>query len=423
MWVMWYMVSFGLLSFAWVEQQRDTSVLIRQDLVPGALVLATVGLLVWTGGYLLGPPRLVARALERAVGWAVPPGPWALRTPAFPVVVYLVGMGGRILLLLTGHFDYLGDAAAAINDPSPVTPIYAALDTCTMFGVVLALLDATSERSPLRARVAVVVMVITELGFGLLGGMKGDFLRLLVALGIVLAARHAHVRRRLVVAATLVLLLVVSINASYREAVQGRGGTRLEAGAAAGQLGPIVTRALTPHGLTEAIRTSPELLEARLRQIDNLAIIVQRTPEIIPHRGGADLAVAPVLGVVPRALWPSKPVLSVGLDFSRDYYDVEGLYTSSATTIPGDLYRHLGVAGLLGLAVLGVACRLCDDVLDPRRDLRLVLLYASAFLLLINLETDVVSLLASAPRTLLIALLVTRIAFRRDSSTSRPAVA
>lgn len=63
---------------------------------------------------------------------------------------------------------------------------------------------------------------------------------------------------------------------------------------------------------------------------------------------------APFLAPIPRALWPSKPLISPGLDFAREVYgsDSQGGIPPDG---PTELYWNFGLAGMLVLAPLAGA--------------------------------------------------------------------
>jgi hypothetical protein len=155
-------------------------------------------------------------------------------------------------------------------------------------------------------------------------------------------------------------------------------------------------------------------LMRRIREIDSPAVIIQRTPSEVPFSSPADLVAAPVAGMVPRALWPGKPILDAGYQFSQEYYGLPPtVYTSSAVTPVGDLYRHGGwVPVIAGMFLLGCGLRLLDDVLDVRANPHGVFLVLLLFPSLVKGETDWVSLLAGIPATVAVWLLAVALTFR-----------
>lgn len=193
------------------------------------------------------------------------------------------------------------------------------------------------------------------------------------------------------------ILVVMPFVTTYRVDVRGQG---LDFGAAI-QTAPTVARTSTGFGQAGS---SSEQLRLRLREIDNFAVVVQKTPRSIAYRPLDDFVQAPVMGVIPRAVWPDKPVFAVGYEFARQYYGQDrGTYSSAATTPQGDLWRHGGLSALLvGMVAMGLGVRYLDGALRPERDFRALFFVLAFFPLVVKWELDVVSFLLS-----LVGLVVT----------------
>ncbi len=156
-------------------------------------------------------------------------------------------------------------------------------------------------------------------------------------------------------------MIVVPVTTSYREVVRS-GNSTLSPASAVETLPSILSDVAGPRMWANSIQASSASLFMRLRHIDSVAIVYQRTPSTVPYRSTLELAMAPAIGLIPRAVWPSKPVLATGYDFGRTYYGQSTTtYSSSAVTPMADLYRHGGwVVLLLGSLLLGSWCRALD---------------------------------------------------------------
>jgi len=159
-------------------------------------------------------------------------------------------------------------------------------------------------------------------------------------------------------------------------------------------------------------------------------MVVELFPDTEPYRYGGTLVVT-LLGFIPRAVWPDKPV-SIGKELTRYtdgvYYDPvygHGL----APTLVGDYYANLGLLGvLLGGLGFGILCRtvaayaskgmLMGCQTSPAR-----VLVAAVFLAgLVEVRGDLASILAFYGITypfLLLALLFFRLDY--DRSIPEPA--
>lgn len=166
---------------------------------------------------------------------------------------------------------------------------------------------------------------------------------------------------------------------------------------------------------------SATYLAQRIRTIDSPAIIMQRTPGQIPYSNPGQLAVSPVINLVPRILWPGKPVLNVGYQMSQEYYQLPPqVYTSSAITPEGDLYRHGGwVVLIAGMFLLGCAARVVDEVADLRRSMHGTFLVILLFPGIVQAGDDFATLLAGIPGVALLWYVAVALSFRRR--TARPA--
>jgi hypothetical protein len=83
-------------------------------------------------------------------------------------------------------------------------------------------------------------------------------------------------------------------------------------------------------------------------------IIMQRTPSYFPYQGIGQLLLFPAY-IIPRGLWPGKPLLSRGNWFSINYLNQPDTTSASAAiTIFGDGYIYSGWLGtILACFILG----------------------------------------------------------------------
>jgi hypothetical protein len=148
---------------------------------------------------------------------------------------------------------------------------------------------------------------------------------------------------------------------------------------------------------------------------------MQRTPSQIGFTSPVQLVTGPIATLVPRALWPGKPILDSGYQFSQRYYDLPTtVYTSSAITPAGDLYRHGGwIPVVLGMFLLGCGARLLDEAVDVRGHPHAIFLFVLLFPSLIKQEADWVGMLAGLPEILLVWLLTVYLTFRRRQRIAR----
>jgi len=267
----------------------------------------------------------------------------------------------------------------------------------------------------LPARVTFGVILIAELASSLASGFKSELGFTLLALAVVYSAARGMVSRKAVAAGAAAILLLIPLNVAYR--------AQVNSSARSGSLSPVAAITGLPKLLVDTYsgRTiggtfggSSDFASERLREVDNLALIMQRTPSEIPYRNPTELITGPVAGLIPRSVWPSKPVISTGYAFSQEYYNLPRTsYTASAVTIPGDLYRHGGwVVLMAGMVVFGMILKAVERACNPYGDLRLCLFYGGLFLILTNLESDAVSMALGLFQSVVILGVLTRVAFQ-----------
>jgi hypothetical protein len=413
-WVAYTLLSFGLTSLAWLTPKRGTSAIIHQASIPGAVVAVTAFVAAVTFGWLAGHRSVFHRPLRRLAGWSLDGAGSRFRTPNVPILVYLIGLTSRLVRVGLGRYAYLGNASKALSAPSSANQLLSNLELFTRFAIVLLLLDAFVVSRSVRSRVLLIGAFMVEIGFAAVSGVKGELVTLLFALGIGLVASGRRIRLKSATVCAAAFLLLVPINLAYREEIIRTTSINSQSPLSViRQFPEIASAALRGQNPVSTSKTSTAFVAERLREIDNLAIIMQRTPAEIPYRPTSELVVGPAAGLVPRAVWPSKPIVSVGYDFSQQYYNLpSNIYTASAVTVEGDLYRHGGwFVMLLGGGIFGVVMRAIQDVFYPGRDQRLALFYCALFLLLTNVEVDVVSSVTSVVELVILAAVTTRFCY------------
>lgn len=410
--VTYFTFAFGITALAWLKPQGGSRSVVDPSGIPGAVALAAIALSAWTGGYLLGPSRILLRAGRGLRRSLAPEGSWKLRFVGLPVALFAVSLGARLLRLSTDRFGYLQDAGAALSSPSSLNQLLAMFEGLSRYALVLAALDALVLSQSLRSRATLVLLAVLEIGIGLFAASKETVLLTFVVLGLVAISTRRRIARSVIALAIALVLLLFPFNSQYRATIRD-GTAAVPPATAVAALPRVMSDTVVQSSVRSFFVDAPAQVSARLRQIDNLAIIRQRTPDDIGFRPWTELFVGPVIGLVPRAIWPEKPILSTGRDFSIDYYEIPPtIVTAAAVTPPGDLYRHGGLLPVvIGMAVIGVVARTIDRVFDPRRDLRLLIPFVPFFTLLLKSESDVTALVLGLLQTTILSVVVCRLVF------------
>ena len=258
-----------------------------------------------------------------------------------------------------------------------------------------------------------------ELAFGAAAGGKQSFVIAVLAIAIPFSAA----RRRLPKAALVLLLLafmiiVIPFNQAYRSVVRG-SSTALSPSQGISVAPGILRQTITSQNAITTLPDSVTYLLQRLMEINSPAIILQRTPMQVAYINSIDLVAAPAETLIPRAIWPDKPIMASGYQLSQQYYGLPStLYSSSAITPIGDLYRYGGfIPVLAGMFFLGCMVRLFDNVLDVRKNPHAIFLIILLFPAFVKFEAGWVALVAGIPGTILVWLFSVRVVFRRRRST------
>ncbi len=411
--------SFGLATISWISPQTGTAAQILPRSVLRALWLIAVALALFTIGYCVVPR--VARSLGRRVnGTLAARFTDEVRGPAVPWILFGAGAAGQLGLAVTsGHFGYVGLGATPTVAVAGYSQFLALLGECTPLAVATAAMRAYQTRLP-SARAALAVLFACAVVSGALAGGKTSFIVVVLAAGIPRTLmRGRFPAGLLVVAVAFFLLAVIPFNQAYRAVA--RGEVKLSTQQAVAAAPAIASQVLADDFSPSVLGESAGYLAQRIRTIDSPAIIMQRTPGQIPYSDPGQLAVSPFIDLIPRIMWPGKPVLDVGYQMSQEYYQLPPqAYTSSNITPEGDLYRHGGwVVLIAGMFLLGCGARVVDEVADLRRSLHGTFLIILLFPGIVQAGDDCATLLAGIPGMALLWYGTVALSFRRR--TARPA--
>ncbi len=421
-WMMlWCGTTYGLASVTWSQPQTGTATEIAVSSVLRAMWLVAVGIGMWTLGYLAGPGHHVRAGAGRVVSSLQRRFSAEVRSPLVPWYLYALGTAARVIsILVTRRFGYIGDAASAVNTASGYDQIINQLSFCAPLALGAAALQVFRERMT-GARITLAVLFMSEIISAAVSGYKENYVIAVLAVAIPFSvARRRLPKVSLAILALIFLVVVIPFTQAYRDVARS-DSTSLTATQAIDAAPSILRETLTSSGdALSAVTNSVSYLLQRSRDIDSPAIILQRTPGQIAFSSPADLVVGPLAALVPRALWPGKPILATGYQFGQQYFDVPSTVYSSTTITPiGDLYRHGGwVPVIVGMFFLGCGIRLLDDILDVRVNPQAIFLLLLLFPSLVMSEQDWITLLAGIPGSVLLWVFAVMITFCRRRATA-----
>ena len=412
--LVWGAFAFGLATISWIGPQAGPPAEILPASVRSALVMIGVALASLTTGYCAGPHRLAVVHARRATDGMARRFTDEIRSPAVPWVLLAVGLVSQLgFATLTGRLGYVGEVAASVTTASGYSQYLAVAGQCVPLALMAAAIRAYRTMT-LGAWLTTLVIFATTIAAGAIAGGKQSFVVAILAVII----PHSIVRRRLPIAAIVVaviifLLVIIPFNQAYR--ASARGKVTLSTGQAIATAPAIAHQVVASDLSLSVLGESAGYLARRVRTIDSPAIIMQRTPSQVAYANPAQLLISPVVGLIPRILWPGKPILAPGYQVSQEYYQLPPqLYTASDVTPEGDLYRHGGWLPLIvGMVLLGCLIRIIDEVTDLRRSAHGAFLILLLFPDTVQAGSDCASLLAGIPGMILLWLCVVRLSFAR----------
>ena len=260
-----------------------------------------------------------------------------MRSPLAPWILYAIGTAARIAIAAaTGRFGYVGYVQSALTTASGYQQWLAFLGLCAPMAVAAAGLQVYRESVP-GARITLTVLFLAEITSGAIAGGKESFIVATLAVAIPFVASRRKIHKGLLIFGVLgFFLVIVPFNHAYRSTARAPS-VPLSASQAIGTAQSILQQTIAAQDVAGVFSSSVDSILTRIREIDNPAIILQRTPTQISFQNPMQLIEAPIVDLIPRAVWPSKPIMTSGYQFGQIYYGVPATnYTSFAVTPLGD---------------------------------------------------------------------------------------
>jgi hypothetical protein len=260
--------------------------------------------------------------------------------------------------------------------------------------------------------------LLIEAGAAVMSGISSTLPKILVlVLGCLVYAKPRLLRRTFTfaVVAAAVAILSVPIARAARSGWHGQGTWDLLADSVENTWG---TSADTGWEIFS------DLMVVRQSEIAQTpALIMYKTPDMIPYLSWQDLAVAP-LTFIPRVVWPSKPVYGDTLMvLTTKYFNRPSLRSASAATIAGNAYMYGGwPVVVIAMFSLGIVTALAYRYLAlpglQHNQVGLLAVYAGVVIANFHIgEVDFVSLWQGLVQRTAVFLLIAVLLCRRKSTT------
>jgi hypothetical protein len=385
---------FGVTSLAWLGDPLDAGPGLSPDAIGPALVVVAAALAVFTVG-----ARLASGPARRLPSLKFPS--WRAPTDTALLVTFGLGLLGTGIGMVTKTYGYAADPQATNQFTALAQPItfLAALSGLAVLATALTYFGSDGKR--LGLPLAAFVLIATALGFFI--GVKGLAVQPLLFVGLAYVRSRGRVPWvRIVLVAAVTLAVLVPVTDSYRKSLRNEAVSQSQALSQAVSHRPAESAA-------SSLTASFDYVFTRFRLIDSVALIVTNTPRAFPYAGGSRYWSLPALIAVPRALWPEKPAINDSAEFSHSYWEVpQNISTSTPITQSGDLYRSLGLGGVIvGMLIWGLVIggwqRAYERWRSPRMEM--IFLYTLVYFVA-YVESDLPQLVATAARSLPFAALV-----------------
>jgi hypothetical protein len=295
--LVWYTLAYGVATVTWSHSQVGDATEISVPSVLRALWLVAVGITAWTVGYLIGPGMPARRFTGRAVRALSRRFGDQVRGPAAPWILYAIGIAARLdNVAATGVFGYVGNISSSATAASSFGGILSTVSQCAPIGVAVAAMRVFIERRR-HAWITLVILFSAEVAFGALSGYKGTFIVAMLAVAIPFSVSRRRLPKiPLILGALAFLLVVIPFTGTYRSVVR-QGSVTLTPGQAISATPGIVRQTITGNNTIPVLISSFTYMMQRIREIDDVAIIVQRTPQQIGFRSPLQLIETPLGGI------------------------------------------------------------------------------------------------------------------------------
>ena len=206
----------------------------------------------------------------------------------------------------------------------------------------------------------ILVSLVVEVALGIFAGWKSG--PIVMAIGLLLGIRSSvtEARKVVVMSATVVVILLPLFFSSflaidtYRYQI-GRQG--MDPGALLDLFRFTIRGSETDFGRIYQRLAYGSMLSNVVGAVDN---------GLVDFQWGGTLWPA-FVWFVPRALWPSKPVMSIGGWYATTVLGWSSGGGEAAVTLPGDFYLNFGIVGVLaGMFLYGLGLRLAYEYLVVR---------------------------------------------------------
>lgn len=332
------------------------------------------------------------------------------RIVIWAIILFLVGAAAKLALWKLGVIGYEAATRRYSSDTSFIGSVSIIGGSLNVAMLILGIEVFGKRTSSLAIRALFGLAVTMALGFGLISGMKVEFLAPLFALVLLLGITQRKLPR-LAWSLPIFYLLLQPFVLAYR--------TNLNAGYAAqintlDGLSSTLTKSVEDvfSGDTSLARSHRSYFDTAGSRLSVLALFhkVLQLPSPDLLNGDEKVWMAPFYPFIPRVLWKDKPIFDKGIRMS----EALGIGNATATNVPGiaDLYALGGVPGIVfGMFLWGACLQLYMNSMKHGLSEKGTFLYVMILLALTNIERDIVAMIGGAVESICICLIFAKVIF------------
>jgi hypothetical protein len=382
-----------------------------------ALAYVILGTLTFWIGCELARPRERSRLAPRRVTENLAGEPHKASVLIMVVALYAASFGTRLLLLENQLFSFVGSMEKYYEHLASMQVLNAISQLGTLALIIAAIERYRARHDPLW-RMIFIVVLSSELLWGLISGLKTFLLQNLIVLALVSSFVQRRLNLRWLVIVFFGLVFFYPFSNAYRSVVTGRDAVEVTSFAVAARAGQMAVGELASPGANPGYSWR-DGLNSTLSRMDLLTCVAQVLtlgPRAGMVKGNVHWWLLPIYPFVPRFLWPSKPILDEGgwftLALGGGSGDVLSAGWWTAITYPGDLCLRFGLPGILvGMFVLGVVAQWFTNRVSGTAEPRDLFVYAAVFLTGFPIEVDVFSMWAGLIKLLVILYVLRRLIY------------
>jgi hypothetical protein len=315
-----------------------------------------------TIGYHMPLGKRIGSCLPSLAKWNFAPNEMKMAS----LTVYGIGFLSTAYLFATGRIGYTLIQEGTIT----FLNILQHLSRYTVYGMFLALWVCLSLKSRRGSALLILLgIVLGQIWWTFAMGSRGYlFSMALIILGVRQYRLYPHVSyRKLLVPACFIivsLLIGIILGTSFREQKLNSVGmeTKINVGHVLSLNTDVLDKLLT-LSISDIKEMGEQTIIRRMDSLDSLTVILNYSERLKPAEEAVGISgnifTNLFWGFVPRFIWAEKPTISdFAIKFGNLYNISSSEFNFQAVTIMGDLYRNVGMAGVvLGMFIMGILLR------------------------------------------------------------------